>query len=184
MKSNNLYKWIIVIAIILAVGIIAFAKLETTSSSNSSNNTQNKTLTSNNVKTNTISFINQNNQTVNIGGRSNNTEVVFTMEAGCADCAVLSESLSQISKEYSNVKFYGVDINSLDTYKELIPWVNSINHNVGDVSYVISKNSKFLEDYKVTSLDTVYIINKNGYLIYSKVLPSTNSIKSVLSSTS
>ena len=181
MKINNLCKLIIVIAIILAVGIIAFAKLETSSSSN---NVENKTLASNNVKSNTISFVNQNNQVVNIGGKSNNTEVVFTMEAGCADCAVLSESLSQISKKYSNVKFYGVDINSLDTYKELIPWVDSINHNVGDVSYVISKNSKFLEDYKVTSLDTVYIINKNGYIIYSKVLPSPNSIKSALSNIS
>ena len=168
---------LIVIGVVLFIILLIFIVNSGSSLKKNITNTNNQ---SNNIAP-TVAFMNSNNQLVNIGGASSQTQVLFTMEAGCADCAVLSKELSTISSLYNNVKFYGVDINSADTYSELLPWIHSITNGNGKVSYLISKSSAFLEDYKVTSLDTVYIINKNGDLVYSKVLPSESSLKKVLS---
>ncbi len=170
--------------ILIMVGVVIFIVLlilVVNSGSSLRGNTTNKTVK---VIAPVVSFMNSNNQLVNIGGVSSKAQVLFTIEAGCADCAVLSKELSKISSLYNNVKFYGVDINSIDTYSELMPWINSITNGNGRVSYVIAKSNTFLEDYKVTSLDMVYIINKNGDLVYSKVLPSESSLRKVLSSIS
>jgi len=186
-KNSNKNIILIIVGIVIFVVLLILILRTGSPSGKNATNTQSSSGNINNQSSNiapVVAFINSNNRFVNIGGESKQPQVLFTIEAGCASCAVLTQEFSKISPLYGSVKFYGVDINSADTYSELMPWINTITNGKGRVSYVISKSNTFLEDYKVTNIDTVYIINKNGDLVYSKVLPSESSLIKVLSTIS
>ena len=180
-KNNNKYVILLILSLLILGFILIISISIYTSGNNNISGSLKSSKTSSNNLTSALFFTNSHNKVEKIGGQSNNVQVIFSMEAGCSDCAILAKELATISEKYSNVKFYGVDINSADSYSELIPWINSITQGKGNISYVISKNSNFLQEYKVTSLDTLYIINKKGDLVYRSFFPSENSIERTLS---
>ena len=96
--------------------------------------------------------------------------VLFFMAAWCTSCLLESNALGQIQRTYgSGVRVVLVDIGRGDSPGALRDFVQ---RSAGPSRYwVLDSSGKVATLYGVQSLDTTYVIDKSGRIVYSDKLP-------------
>ncbi len=96
--------------------------------------------------------------------------VLFFMAAWCTSCLIESNALGEIQRHYgNNVRTVLVDIGRGDSPSALR---NFVQRSQGPSRYwVLDSDGVLALRYGVQSLDTTYVIDKGGRIVYSDKLP-------------
>jgi peroxiredoxin len=96
--------------------------------------------------------------------------VLFFMAASCTSCLLESNALGQIQHKYgSNVRIALIDIGKGDSSSALHAFVQ---RSAGPSRFwILDSNGKLASTYGVQSLDTTYVVDRGGRIVYSTRLP-------------
>lgn len=96
--------------------------------------------------------------------------VLFFMAASCTSCLLESNALGQIQHNYgSNVRIALIDIGKGDSSSALHAFVQ---RSAGPSRFwILDSDGKLASTYGVQTLDTTYVVDKGGRIVYSTRLP-------------
>jgi peroxiredoxin len=96
--------------------------------------------------------------------------VLFFMAASCTSCLLESHALGQLQREYgNNIRIALIDIGKGDSATALRAFVQ---RSAGPSRFwILDADGKLATAYGVQTLDTTYVVDKGGRIVYSTRFP-------------
>ena len=132
-----------------------------------SNGTQNQNLTD-------LSFKTVNGRTIQVN--PNEKTVLHFMTSSCASCLPTEQMLTKFA-HMPGVQLISVDINPQNDSKSTIQQFQQVAKS--NWSYVMETNQKLINEFHVTELDTIVVLQHNR-VIFDGVAPSAAQLQKVL----
>jgi peroxiredoxin len=97
--------------------------------------------------------------------------ILFTMAYWCGTCVPEAQALAELHRKYGDrVSIIALDVDPSSTPEKL----QQFREWVGQSDYVwaLDKGNRVAQAYQVRALDTTFIINQAGEIIYSDASPT------------
>ena len=111
-----------------------------------------------------------NGPTFSLAAQRGHPVVLFFMAASCTSCLLESNALGRIERKYGdNVRIVLIDIGKGDSSTALRAFVQ---RSAGPSRFwILDSDGKLASTYGVQTLDTTYVVDKGGRIVYSNRLP-------------
>lgn len=109
--------------------------------------------------------------TFTLSAQQGKPTIIFFMAYWCGTCIPEAQALSRLNQEYGeDISIIAIDVDPSSTADLL----NSFKEASGNGEYVwaLDINEDVFYSYQVRSLDTTYILDENGHIVYSDLWPT------------
>lgn len=119
-----------------------------------------------------------NGSTVTIQGSEKPT-VIFLMASWCSSCRIESSALQEVEEIYGDrVRIISVDV---DPKRDSMADLRAFKQKYGGPWTHAMATSEFMKSYRVKALDTTYVLNQHGVIVYKDISPTdTKTLNDVL----
>jgi thioredoxin-like negative regulator of GroEL len=127
------------------------------------------------VSVGSLSFKDTDGQTITV--KPNDKTVLHFMTSSCSDCLPMEKTLTSFAHS-AGVRLVSIDA---DPQSDTVSTLEAFKKAGGATwPYVMDQNQSLVQQFHITSLDTVVILYQ-GQVIYNSIAPSKSALEKVLS---